>query len=80
MTGRTLPGMVVLAGLMTVTTNAGGWGVITVKTLPDFVEAHRATRMLADPGEEHSTPARFSIQDAESAARATGDCVAGRVH
>jgi mono/diheme cytochrome c family protein len=34
---RTLP-VVVLAGLMVATASAGGWGVVTIKTLPDFAE------------------------------------------
>ena len=38
---RILPGVAGLAALMTVTANAGGWGVITVKHLPDFVEVGR---------------------------------------
>jgi cytochrome c551/c552 len=38
---RMLPGVIGLAALMTVTANAGGWGVITVKHLPDFVEVGR---------------------------------------
>jgi cytochrome c551/c552 len=35
---RTLPAMVLGVTLMSVTAGAGGWGVITLRHLPDFVE------------------------------------------
>lgn len=35
---RTLPGLVLVAGLTAATTYAGGWGVITLRHLPDVAE------------------------------------------
>jgi hypothetical protein len=40
-----LGGVVVTAGLVSVTVHAGGWGVITVKTLPDYFEVGRPTQI-----------------------------------